>query len=164
MIYYTTINTKIGELGLVRGKDGLQKLFLPNEKLTVEKMDTLFPGESIQEDVDRFEEIIEQINEYLNGNRKQFDLHLNLITSPFYKKVLNKVNQIPYGETASYGEISKRVGNPKAARAVGSANANNPIPLIIPCHRVLNSDRKLGGYGGGLELKQLLLDLEKKNR
>ena len=164
MIYYTTITTKIGELGLVRGKDGLQKLYLPNAKLTVQKMETLFPNKSIQDNLDEFEEIIEQINEYLNGDRKQFDLPLNVMTSPFHKKVLDTVSQITYGETASYGEIAKRVGNPKAACAVGSANANNPIPLIIPCHRVLAANGKLGGYGGGLELKQFLLDLEKDNR
>ena len=88
-------------------------------------------------------------------------IHLN---SPFRKKVLEAQRKIPYGETNSYGEVAKMVNNPRASRAVGSANAENPLPLYFPCHRIISSTGKLGGFGGGLPIKKFLLDLEGKNK
>ena len=101
-----------------------------------------------------------QINEYFNGNRKLFEIPFKLNLPPFYKKVLLEVNKIKYGETASYGKIARMAGNNKAVRAVGTANAKNPLPIIIPCHRIISSNGNVGGYSGGLDKKLFLLDHE----
>jgi O-6-methylguanine DNA methyltransferase len=101
-----------------------------------------------------------QITEYLESKRQEFDLELDLRATAFQRKVYEAVSAIGYGETASYGEIARRIGEPNAVRAVGAANGANPIPLVIPCHRVVQTGGKLGGYGGGLELKARLLALE----
>jgi methylated-DNA-[protein]-cysteine S-methyltransferase len=87
-----------------------------------------------------------------------------LNVTPFQKKVLTALRRVPYGETISYGELTNKMGNPKASRAVGQANARNPIPIVIPCHRVIGSNGKLTGFGGGIKVKQTLLDLEKRYR
>lgn len=100
-----------------------------------------------------------QIHEYLSGSRHTFGLPIALQAAPFHRQVLKEVARIPYGATKTYGELAHRIGAPRAARAVGAANARNPLPLIIPCHRVL-ARNGLGGYGGGLELKKKLLILE----
>ncbi len=101
-----------------------------------------------------------QILDYLAGNRKVLDFPVIHLNSPFRKKVLEAQRKIPYGETRSYGEVAKMVKNPRASRAVGSANSENPLPLYFPCHRIISSTGKLGGFGGGLSIKQFLLDLE----
>ena len=101
-----------------------------------------------------------QIDEYFYGNRKLFEIPFKLNVPPFYKKVLLEVKKVKYGETASYGMISRMVGNNKAVRAVGTANAKNPLPLIIPCHRIISSNGNIGGYSGGLDKKLYLLDHE----
>ena len=101
-----------------------------------------------------------QIDEYFYGNRKLFELPFKLNVPPFYKKVLLEVKKIKYGETASYGKIATMAGNNKAVRAVGTANAKNPLPIIIPCHRIISSNGNVGGYSGGLDRKLFLLDHE----
>jgi len=101
-----------------------------------------------------------QLDEYFAGKRSRFDLPLNPIGTDFQRRVWNALSDIPYGETRSYKQIACAVGNPKACRAVGMANNKNPIWIIIPCHRVIGSGGSLTGYGGGLEMKQKLLDLE----
>ena len=100
---------------------------------------------------------LEELQEYFEGKRTTFTVPIDLNAPPFYKKVLQEIRKVPFGSTASYLEIASRVGSPKAVRAVGSANARNPIPIIIPCHRIIRSDGGLGGYGGGLDLKMDLL-------
>lgn len=104
---------------------------------------------------------LSQIEQYFDGTRREFDLSLNLSGSPFYLKVWQELMKIPFGSTASYGEIAARIGNPRACRAVGLANNRNPISIIIPCHRVIGATGKLVGYGGGLHRKEWLLALEK---
>ena len=101
-----------------------------------------------------------QIDEYFYGNRKLFELPFKLNVPPFYKKVLLEVKKIKYGETASYGKIATMAGNNKAVRAVGTANAKNPLPIIIPCHRIISSNGNIGGYSGGLDKKLYLLNHE----
>ena len=101
-----------------------------------------------------------QINEYFNGNRKLFEIPFKLNVPPFYKKVLLEVKKVKYGETASYGKIARMAENSKAVRAVGTANAKNPLPIIIPCHRIISSNGNIGGYSGGLDKKLYLLDHE----
>jgi methylated-DNA-[protein]-cysteine S-methyltransferase len=104
----------------------------------------------------------QQLNEYFDGKRRRFDLPLHLVGTAFQRGCWNELMKIPYGETRSYAELAKAVGNPRGFRAVGMANHDNPIAVIIPCHRVIASDGKLGGYGGGLPAKQWLLDLERR--
>ncbi|MEG1314646.1 MAG: methylated-DNA--[protein]-cysteine S-methyltransferase, partial [Anaerovoracaceae bacterium] len=101
-----------------------------------------------------------EIMEYLQGKRKTFDIPLQLHGTEFQLKVWEELKNIPYGETISYKELARRVGSPKGCRAVGQANNKNPIPIIIPCHRVIGENGKLVGYNGGVEIKQFLLELE----
>jgi methylated-DNA-[protein]-cysteine S-methyltransferase len=101
-----------------------------------------------------------QLREYFEGRRRSFDVPLEPTGSSFELAVWTALREIPYGETVSYGELAARIGRPEAARAVGVANARNPIAVIVPCHRVIGADGSLTGYGGGLERKRLLLDLE----
>ena len=110
---------------------------------------------------ERFEKSAErEILEYLSGRRRKFTVPLDLGVRPFHGKVLAAARRIPYGRTATYGELAARAGSPRAARAVGQAMARNPVPLVVPCHRVVAGGGGLGGFGGGLDLKRRLLDLE----
>ena len=101
-----------------------------------------------------------QLWEYFSGKRRQFDLPLDPRGTPFQKRVWTALCSIPYGETRTYGQIAEKTGNPKASRAVGMANHNNPIMIVIPCHRVIGANGSLTGYAGGLSVKQRLLELE----
>jgi methylated-DNA-[protein]-cysteine S-methyltransferase len=103
---------------------------------------------------------VEQIDEYFKGNRKGFSLPLQTEGTAFQQQVWRQLKRIPYGAVASYGDVARAIGKPKASRAVGSANHSNPISIIIPCHRVIGSDGSLTGYGGGLWRKEWLLNLE----
>jgi methylated-DNA-[protein]-cysteine S-methyltransferase len=104
-----------------------------------------------------------QILEYLEGSRRKFDLPLELTGTDFQKSVWNQLAGIPWGETKTYGQVARAAGKPKASRAVGGACNKNPLPLVIPCHRVVGSDGSLVGFGGGLDLKERLLEIESKN-
>ena len=163
MIYYTKMKTPIGELGLVRDKQNLLKIQLPNEKLNQEVLKVSYPNKEIIETNSGFEDVVQQLNEYFKGNRKHFNFNYKLNISPFYKKVLMEVFKVPYGNTSTYSAIAQKLNNPNAVRAVGTANAKNPLPIIIPCHRIVNSNGKLGGYAGGLDMKKQLLKYEKNN-
>ena len=110
-----------------------------------------------------FRKVKKQLAEYFDGRRQTFDLELAPDASPFQAQVLGALREIPYGETCSYRDVAEAVGNPKAVRAVGGANGNNPIPIVIPCHRVVGSDGSLTGFGGGLDSKRFLLDLERRH-
>jgi methylated-DNA-[protein]-cysteine S-methyltransferase len=102
-------------------------------------------------------EAVRQLEEYFAGKRRDFDLPLNLDGTEFQQRVWRALTEIPYGETRSYGELAKRIGNPNASRAVGLANGRNPVSIVVPCHRVIGADGSLTGYGGGLPRKQWLL-------
>lgn len=102
----------------------------------------------------------EQLNEYFLGIRREFDIPLSIHGTDFQKRVWNALRNIPYGETRSYGDIALAIGNPRACRAVGMANNRNRIMIVIPCHRVIGSDGSLVGYGGGLDIKKKLLEIE----
>lgn len=112
------------------------------------------PEEPLLEDCAR------QLAEYFSGARRVFDLPLHPVGTTFRMKVWSELQQIPYGQTITYGELARRVGNARGARAVGGANHHNPISIIIPCHRVIGADGSLTGYGGGLDMKEALLRLE----
>lgn len=109
------------------------------------------------------DELARQMEEYFQGNRKRFDIPYILHGTSFQKKIWAALEQIPYGQTRSYGEIAQSVGSPRAYRAVGMANHRNPVMLLVPCHRVIGADGSLGGYAGGTALKQYFLELEKSH-
>ena len=117
--------------------------------------------EGVEQETALIKEAYQQLSEYLKGERKEFDLPLNPKGTDFQKRVWRALCNIPYGETRSYKQIAKAVGNSKAVRAVGMANNRNPITIVVPCHRVIGADGKLVGYGGGLEMKEFLLRIEK---
>lgn len=120
-------------------------------------------GESFpQEETPLLRRAAQELDEYFAGRRKMFDLPLRPSGTPFRLKVWRALCRIPYGQTCSYAELARLAGNPKACRAVGGANHHNPVPVIIPCHRVIGADGGLTGYGGGLDKKQFLLSLEQR--
>ncbi len=147
---YTTIDSPIGELLLAGDEGGLARLH----------MSPFWIDRDWEPDEDHFDEVREQLGEYFAGQRRQFDLPLALAGNPFELAVWEALRAIPYGETVSYGHIAREIGHPHAPRAVGVANGRNPVALIVPCHRVIGADGSLTGYGGGLERKRFLLDLE----
>ncbi len=118
-------------------------------------------------DWDRFDEpfrvVKKQLEEYFEGRRKAFELSLAPEVTPFQARVLAALQEIPYGETRTYLDIALALGNPKAVRAVGGANGSNPLPIVIPCHRVIGSNGSLTGFGGGIDNKRYLLDLERSH-
>jgi methylated-DNA-[protein]-cysteine S-methyltransferase len=158
MMYYRYMNSPVGKLLLAANDEGL--CYISFEK---GRHRPLPEPEWIQEDRP-FAETVRQLEDYFSGKLKRFSLKLNLIATPFQKKVLTVLQGVEYGKTVTYGELAKLAGNPKAGRAVGQANARNPLPIVIPCHRVIGCNGKLTGFGGGMEIKQALLDLEKRFR
>lgn len=117
-------------------------------------------GDEIEWDDEHCASVREQLIEYFEGRRTRFDIRLNMRGTDFQKRVWGELLTIPYGETRTYGDIARRIGNAKAVRAVGLANGSNPIAIVVPCHRVIGSNGSLTGYGGGLPLKEKLLALE----
>ncbi len=154
MKYIKNIETKIGNIAIIEEENKIIEINI-NEK--IEEVE----NEIIEKDTKLLQETANQLKEYLLGKRKQFTIPLNPKGTPFMKKVWTALCEIPYGKTVTYGEIAKKIGKPKASRAVGMANHKNPIPIIIPCHRVIGSNGKLVGYALGLPIKKFLLDLEK---
>lgn len=153
-MYYCYLDTPIGDLLLAGDDDALCLVGFPEGSMRREpESDWIFSEEP-------FTAAREQLTAYFAGERKSFDLKLNPVGTEFQLQVLEELQKIPYGITASYGDIAKRIGRPKAVRAVGAANGRNPIPIIIPCHRVIGSTGKLTGFGGGIPTKKALLKLE----
>ena len=111
-----------------------------------------------------FDDVVEQLEEYFAGTRTEFDVTLRLVGTEFQRRVWSALLEIPYGETTSYGELARRIGQPSASRAVGFANGRNPVGIIVPCHRVIGADGSLTGYGGGIDRKRALLELERSRR
>lgn len=149
------LNTKIGTLYLVASEEGLQSVLFKKQNIPLAP--DLNPKNKT---VENLKKAALQIEEYLSGKRKKFDLNLHLVGTPFQKKVWKELSKIPFGETLSYRELAQKIENPKAFRAVGTANGKNPLCIIVPCHRVIAANGTLGGYVGGLSLKKQLLDLE----
>ncbi|HEX6476556.1 MAG TPA: methylated-DNA--[protein]-cysteine S-methyltransferase [Acidimicrobiales bacterium] len=151
---WTTIASPVGDLLLAGDGDSLDTLHLP---------DTSRPPlarNGQERDDDAFGEARTQLAEYFDGERTTFDLSLSPRGTPFQLAVWDALRRIPYAATASYGEVAAAIGSPSASRAVGLANGRNPIAIVIPCHRVIGADGSLVGYGGGLDRKRRLLELE----
>lgn len=155
MIKYRTIDSPIGLLTLA-GRDGiLTNLRMVDQTYEPSRADWTL-------DDSAFAETEEQLTAYFAGDLLDFDIEMDMQGTGFQRRVWKELLTIPYGETRSYGQIAGQIGAPGAARAVGLANGHNPIAIIVPCHRVIGASGKLTGYGGGLERKQTLLELEKR--
>jgi methylated-DNA-[protein]-cysteine S-methyltransferase len=152
MTLYSTVSSPIGELMLCGDEHALTALHLPGRHPA--------PGSDWRREDARFADVARQLEQYFAGDRTTFDVPLRPAGGEFEREVWEELVRIPYGETASYGELARRLGRPTAARAVGAANGRNPIAVIVPCHRVIGSDGSLTGYAGGLDTKRALLDLE----
>ena len=155
---HSVLKSPFGDIGIKTNNIGICMILLPDTK---RKLDIYNP---INEYSPIMEQARRELFQYFSGERKSFTITVDLKITSFYKKVLSEVFKIPFGETRSYQQIAKYTGNIKATRAVGSANAKNPIPIIIPCHRIVGSNGELVGYsgGGGLLFKSYLQLLEKK--
>ena len=165
MIEYTAINSPIGNILIAAVEEGVVKISFSTESLSeLENYCHRHLGTGVREGSGNIQNAKNQILNYLKGKTQSLDFPVIHLNSPFRKKVLEAERNIPYGETRSYQEVAQMVNNPRASRAVGSANAENPLPLYFPCHRIITSNGKLGGFGGGLNVKQFLLDLEAQNR
>lgn len=145
--------TDIGKIGIAEDGEAITHIFF--KEITLEDI--------IISETSLLRKAYEEIQEYFLGKRKNFDLPLKPQGTEFQQRVWKVLQEIPYGSTCSYKDIAKQIGNIKASRAVGMANNKNPIPIIIPCHRVVGADGKLVGYAGGLDVKKRLLDIEKEN-
>lgn len=151
--YWTTIESPVGELLLTSDGESLTRLlFLP---VTTDPTWSSEPCPVLTETV-------AQLTAYFAGERTDFDLPLAPAGTPFQLRVWESLRDIPYAETTSYGRLAGRIGNIKASRAVGLANGRNPISIVVPCHRVIGANGSLTGYGGGLDRKRTLLDLERR--
>ncbi|MDH3890073.1 MAG: methylated-DNA--[protein]-cysteine S-methyltransferase [candidate division Zixibacteria bacterium] len=160
-LYLNSFKTSVGTVRTAATAGQLVLITLPSEsrKYYEDRIATLFGDHTLAQGGKINRKAEKQITAYLDGKLAEFDLPLEIIGTSFQKKALKQVSRIPYGKTCTYGEIAHAIGSPGAARAVGSANAKNNLPLVIPCHRVVASNG-LGGYGGGLPLKKKLLKLE----
>jgi len=145
--------TNIGKIGIAADENAITNIYFHNEPV---------PKEAIVCETELINEAGRQVLLYLDGRLREFTLSLAPQGTVFMQQVWESLRLIPYGETRSYGEIAHSIDNKKACRAVGMANNRNPIPILIPCHRVIGANGKLIGYGGGLAIKAHLLDLEKK--
>lgn len=157
VLYYKTISSPIGPLRLVASGKGLCAILFHGGRGS-----RITHDGGLKQDNDHpvLLQAEEQLHEYFRGRRKDFDLALDVRGTVFQMKAWRELNRIPYGKTISYGEQAKRMGDARKARAVGHANGRNPLPIVVPCHRVIGASGALTGFGGGLAIKRYLLELE----
>jgi len=153
-IWFAELKSPLGKLTLESDGEALTRLRLPGEKWEAD------PKVKRVRKPELFAEVAAQLGAFFRGERKSFDLRMNPQGTAFQRKIWDLLCEIPPGETITYGELARRAGNPKAHRAAGAANGKNPLPIIIPCHRVIGSNGKLTGYAGGIEAKKKLLEIE----
>ncbi len=149
--YQSILKIDLGIITITFSQEGLHTIHLNED------------NENVVFELSKNNEYLTQLKEYFAGNRKQFDIPLILIGTPFQTKVWEYIQQIPYGETQTYSDVAQEIGHPNSSRAVGNALHVNPIPIVVPCHRVIRSDGGLGGFGLGIDIKQKLLDLERQH-
>jgi methylated-DNA-[protein]-cysteine S-methyltransferase len=155
MLRYCFMESLVGQLLVAGDEDGLRYIsFLKGKKRITPEKDWI-------EDRHFLREVVRQLDTYFSGRLKEFTVKLSPQGTSFQLNVLRALREVPYGETISYGELARRIGKPRAFRAVGAAIARNPLPIVIPCHRVIGSNGSLTGFGGGLDIKQTLIDLER---
>ena len=165
-VAYLRHDSPIGPLLLAASDRGLRALYMREQRHVAEQPDPRWvPAAGAgAAPAAILERTVRQLDEYFNGRRTEFDLPVDLDGSDFQRTVWHGLRTIPYGETVSYGELARRIGNPKAIRAVGLANGRNPVSIVVPCHRVIGADGSMTGYGGGIERKVYLLALEAKQK
>lgn len=155
---YRYLDSPVGRLLLAGEGETLHRIHFQDGARPME-----IPGEWTR-DPEAFAEAARQLSAYFAGRLFAFDLAMRPDGTEFQRAVLEEIGKVPYGDTTSYGEIARRIGRPGASRAVGAANGRNPLPIVIPCHRVVGAGGRLTGYGGGLSIKEWLLDLERRPR
>lgn len=152
--FYTYTESPVGRLLLAGDRRGLKLIEFPNARAGIRhRVDW-------EQSEEHFAVVAAQLREYFAGKRRAFDVPLNVSGTPFQLAVWGKLRETPYGTTVSYADIARAIGRPRAVRAVGAANWQNPIPIVVPCHRVIGKDGSLTGYGGGLEVKATLLHIK----
>jgi methylated-DNA-[protein]-cysteine S-methyltransferase len=157
-VNYCYLDTVVGRLLLAGDAEGLSMIDFQGGPRPQQ------PDSRWREHARSFDDVISQLEEYFAGRRQQFDLSLTPNGTPFQQRVWRALLEVPYGATISYAQLAARIGQPTASRAVGLANGRNPLPIVIPCHRVIGADGKLTGYGGGLPIKERLIALEQGAR
>ncbi|SET32733.1 methylated-DNA-[protein]-cysteine S-methyltransferase [Natronincola peptidivorans] len=160
-IFFSCLHMLDLQLYIASNEKGLVAIGInQSEESFIKDIKKFSPLENITYNKSKNHQFLQQITEYFQGARKQFTIPLDLKGTPFQKKVWNTLLEIPFGEVVSYQTIANKIGNPKAVRAVGLANKRNPIPIIVPCHRVIGMNMKLVGYNGGIDIKEKLLAFE----
>lgn len=158
LLFYDNLYTPIGNICIIMDEKGVRKIEIIEEKW----YKFLDLNSDIKLDKNRCKAVKNQIDEYFRGERKRFNIPLSINSTRFRQQVWKELSKIPYGETRSYSEIANNIGNPKAVRAIGQANKANPLPIIIPCHRVISKGGSLIGYAGNYtNIQKILLDHEK---
>jgi len=158
-VVYSEYISPIGLIYVIMNETGVKEIIISPDFIE----EHFVESGAIQRDDSVCSDVIKQLHEYFSGKRYKFDVPLSIEGTEFYKKVWERVQSIPYGQTRSYGEIALEVGNPKAVRAVGQANRRNPIPIIIPCHRVIGKNGDLTGYmGSRTDIKKQLIEMEQE--
>jgi methylated-DNA-[protein]-cysteine S-methyltransferase len=155
-LYFASDTIDAIQVDIIISNTGIREILI-NKK---QAANSLSRAAQVSVDDPKFINAFSQLREYFKRERKEFELPLEIVGTEFQKKVWNELTKIPYGQTISYGELANRMGDKNLMRAVAAANGANPIPIIIPCHRVIGADGSLTGYGGGLDVKQKLLELE----
>ncbi len=158
--YTTTVDSPCGPLICVVDENGAVERIAFSHGRDAQKIETEKAASPLIEDAGRTAEVRRQLDEYFAGRREEFDLVLAPRGTPFELSVWEELRRIPFGQTRSYADVARALGKPAATRAVGRANGANPIPIVVPCHRVIGSNGSLTGFGGGLEAKARLLELE----
>ncbi|MBI3189286.1 MAG: methylated-DNA--[protein]-cysteine S-methyltransferase [Ignavibacteriales bacterium] len=161
-IYCTSFDSRIGKIYVASTENGVCKISLPkeNRKDFINWIDEHISLDAVVDNRSRNKEVIDQLNRYFNGKLAKFNLQLDMLGTPFQVRVWKELVKIEYGTTITYKQLAKRVKTPQAFQAVGRANACNPLPVIIPCHRVLGAGGSLVGYASGIKTKEFLLRLE----
>lgn len=157
-MFFSYMNSPVGRLLLAADGEALKLISFETGRHVRQ------PDAGWRRDETPLRDAMRQLDEYFAGERRDFDLPLRPDGTAFQQSVWQALRDIPYGETESYGALAKRIGKPKAVRAVGASNGLNPLPIVLPCHRVIGANGNLTGYGGGLEVKQKLLALERGER
>jgi O-6-methylguanine DNA methyltransferase len=161
-IYFTEFETDAWHIFLAASEKGVVKISYGKDSKFefFSWLEDHFPGYMYEKDDSRLSKYADQVRDYIDGRIKKIDFPIDLQEKGFFKKVLLALRKVPYGKTVTYGDLAAMAGSPRASRAAGTACSKNPLPLVIPCHRVIASGNRLGGYGGGERLKRKLLENE----
>jgi len=163
-VCYSSVPSRLlGTIFVASTQKGVCRIdFHTTEKEFLRQLKKQIPGKIVKDDSPN-RRVLTQLRKYLEGTLKQFDCPLDMEGTAFQKRVWSALKRIPYGKTRSYADVARTIGHPKAFRAVGNANGSNPVPIIVPCHRVIESNGGLGGYGSGIGLKKRLLEFERSH-